>query len=444
MVIRQVLEDVVYKKVTIAPLVTFRVLFGLIMFISVVRFWANGWIEAQYIQPLLHFKYFGFHWLPEPDPIGYYIIFTVLALCTVGIASGALYRLSTITFFLLFTYIELIDVSYYLNHYYFVSLVSAILIFLPANAKFSIDLKLGLTKERDNIAAGYINIIKFQLALVYVFAGMAKLNGDWLIHAMPLAIWLPAQDHLPIIGSIFKWEITPYLMSWTGAIYDLFIPAFLIMSRTRWVAYGAVVMFHLLTWWLFQIGMFPFIMIGATLIFFSGKFHQNLHEKLAGIRYSSIANHESPLQKRWAHIPVTTFILIQLVFPFRNLLYDGNPFWHEQGYRFGWRVMLMEKAGYAQFKVVNKANKTIEVDNRDFLTPVQEKMMSTQPDLMIQYARYLEAHYEKRGIDTKGVYANVHVTFNGRSSRPYIDPKVNLAEQVDSWKPKTWILPFES
>ena len=104
----------------------------------------------------------------------------------------------------------------------------------------------------------------------------------------------------------------------------------------------------------------------------------------------------------------------------------------------------MEKAGYAQFSVENEEGNRIEVQNSEFLTRAQEKMMSTQPDLMIQYAKFLEAHYEKAGVLTNGVYANVHVTFNGRYSRPYVDPSVNLAAQADSWKPKTWILPFES
>ena len=94
-------------------------------------------------------------------------------------------------------------------------------------------------------------------------------------------------------------------------------------------------------------------------------------------------------------------MLFQLTFPFRHLLYEGNMFWHEQGYRFGWRVMLMEKAGYAQFKIEDKDGRTMEVRNADFLTPVQEKMMSTQPDLMIQYAHFLKAYYQsdrnKRG-----------------------------------------------
>jgi hypothetical protein len=440
--IKKVFHNALFEKVSIAPLVTFRILFGALMFASVMRFWLNGWIETQFIEPVLHFKYFGFHWLPEPSAAGYYTIFILMAISSLLVAFGAFYRYTAALFFLSFTYIELIDVTYYLNHYYFVSLVSLIMIFLPANRLHSVDSKLGWVTSSKSVRAWTINILKFQLTLVYLFAGIAKLNADWLINAMPLAIWLPAKDQLPIVGSIFKWELTPYLFSWAGAIYDLVIPFFLLIKSTRWFAYAAVVVFHLLTWSLFQIGMFPFIMIGATLIFFSADFHKNWQKEVFGNIEVSMA--EQKPKQSWISIPIALFVAFQLVFPLRHMLYDGNPFWHEQGYRFGWRVMLMEKAGYAQFKVKDSRGRTIEVQNSDFLTPVQEKMMSTQPDLMLQYAKFLEVHYSKQGVITEGVYANVYVTMNGRGSRAYVDSSVNLADQDDSWKSKSWILPYES
>ena len=102
-----------------------------------------GWIEIQFIQPILHFKYFGFAWLPEPSAWGYYALFALLAFSALGIALGAFYRWSAVAFFLAFTYIELIDVSYYLNHYYFVSLVALIMIFLPAHKSLSVDVWRG-------------------------------------------------------------------------------------------------------------------------------------------------------------------------------------------------------------------------------------------------------------------------------------------------------------
>lgn len=443
MAISQFVHTALFRKVSISPLVTFRILFGLLMCASIIRFWTNGWIEAQYIEPTLHFKYFGFHWLPEPTDIGYYILFTIMALSAIGITFGAFYRISAVVFFLSFTYVELVDVTYYLNHYYFVSLASLLLVFLPAQRQYSIDVWLGISKPTKNVSSWCINLVMFQLGLVYLMAGIAKLNADWLINAMPLAIWLPANDHLPIIGTLFKWNDTPYIFSWAGALYDLTIPFFLLFRRTRLWAYVAVVVFHALTGILFQIGMFPIIMIGLTLIFFPASYHNSVHRALFGEMIAEPIL-QTTKAKSWIAVPIVVYVLFQFSFPFRHLMYDGDLFWHEQGYRFGWRVMLVEKAGYAQFKVYDQDGHFIEVDNREFLTQVQEKMMSTQPDLMIQYAHFLKQHYESQSVHTAKVCAEVYVTMNGRGSKQYIDPNVNLAAVNDGWEQKAWILPLES
>jgi len=414
------------------------------MFASILRFWMNGWIEEQYIIPDFHFKYFGFYWVPELADWGYYLAFAVMALSALGIAFGAFYRVSSVLFFIAFTGIELIDATYYLNHYYFVSLVSFLLIFLPVHKALSVDVRLGLVKAANSVPALSINILKFQLGLVYFLAGLAKINADWLLHAMPLAIWLPAQDDFPIIGSFFQYKLTAFAFSWGGMVYDLFIPFVLLTKRFRWMGYAAVIGFHLITWSLFQIGMFPFIMIGATLIFFSPNFHQRLNSFFRVEPFDWNFSAASSYFSKPLRVALVMFVLVQVAFPLRHIVYPGNLFWHEQGYRFGWRVMLAEKAGYAQFKVEDKEGRKIYVDNRDFLTPVQEKMMSTQPDFLIQYAHFLKKHYINQNINADAVKADVFVTLNGRPSTQFIDPNTDLAAQEDGWVNKTWLLPFKA
>ena len=126
------------KETNSAPLAVFRVLFGVMMLLSIIRFCYNGWIDLLYITPKFHFKYFGFSWV---QPLGNYtyLLFIISGLAAVFVALGFKYRIAIITFFLTFTYIELIDKTTYLNHYYFISVLSFLLIFLPANARFSLD-----------------------------------------------------------------------------------------------------------------------------------------------------------------------------------------------------------------------------------------------------------------------------------------------------------------
>ncbi|NIP24426.1 MAG: HTTM domain-containing protein, partial [Phycisphaerae bacterium] len=138
--------------------------------------------------------------------------------------------------------------------------------------------------RREYVPAWTINIFKLQLGLVYFFAGVAKLNPDWLLNAMPLQIWLPANADLPIVGPLLEYTASAYIFSWAGAFYDLTIAFFLLWKRTRILAYVAVIGFHMFTWFLFQIGMFPFIMILCTLIFFSADFHKKVIRFISGLK----------------------------------------------------------------------------------------------------------------------------------------------------------------
>lgn len=158
------------------------------------------------------------------------------------------------------------------------------------------------------------------------------------------------------------------------------------------------------------------------------------------VRYRTYHYHPVAQKITLSFLPI--FFLFQLLFPLRYLLYPGELFWTEQGYRFSWRVMLMEKAGYAQFTVKDNAGHRAIANNTEFLTPLQEKMMSTQPDMMLQFAHLLREEYANRGFQQPQVYVDSYVALNGRLGRPLVDPNVNLANERDSFRPKTWILPL--
>ena len=434
-----------------ATLAFYRLVFGFMMLLGLLRFASYGWIDKFYIQPSFHFTYYGFSWV---KPIGVYTygIFILCALAAIGVAIGYRYRLSAIVFFISFTYIELMDKTTYLNHYYFISIVSFVMIFLPAASCFSVDAYKKPECAFSQIPRWTIDILKLLLAIVYFYAGLAKLNSDWLLRAMPLKIWLSGHTELPLIGHLMLKNWIHYFFSWFGAIYDLGIVFLLINKRFRLIGFAFVVAFHLLTALLFPIGMFPYVMIVSTLIFFSSDFHKKCLAILSkALKLPSIAidNTKKYIPRfrslyNFSIVFLLLFLLFQLAFPFRYLCYPGELFWTEEGFRFSWRVMLMEKAGYAQFIVTDsKTGKSIYVNNEDFLTRFQEKQMSFQPDFILEYAHYLHDHYEKQGITNPEVRVNCHVALNGRLSRPYIDPKINLADKNESFKHKDWILPFE-
>ena len=438
------------RPVSIAPLVTFRITFGLLMFASMVRFWWNGWISALYVSPKFHFTYWGFEWVKPLGSIGMHLLFASVALAALLIALGFFYRVACVWFFAGFVYIELLDVTTYLNHYYFVSLIAFLLIWLPAGRSYAIDVLIRPKWRKIQAPFISIGILRFQIAIVYIFAGLAKVNADWLLKAQPMAIWLPAKSHLPIIGEYMYHRYTAYIFSWFGAVYDLFIVFFLLSGKTRPVAYAVVIIFHVCTALFFPaIGMFPYIMMTCSLIFFSGGFHEKLLFLFPGysIREPVLSARESIYSYRSAKlisVIAGCYIMVQILIPFRYLLHPGHLFWHEAGYRFSWRVMLMEKSGIAYFTVKPKAGQgSFEVNNTEFLTPLQEKMMSTQPDLILQYAHFLANEYKSRGVEEPVVTGEVYVSLNGQHSALFIDPSVDLASQEYTWKHYAWVLPYK-
>ena len=443
-------------RITSNSLAVYRILFGLLMFLSLCRFWSKGWIENLYIEPDFHFSYYLFEWV---KPLGEwtYVIFIIAIISSLFISVGYKYRLSIIVFFLSFTYIELMDKTTYLNHYYFVSILSFLLIFLPANAAFSVDNLISKVSYKK-VPLWTVDSLKLLIAIVYVYAGLAKLNSDWLIDAMPLKIWLTSKYHFPLIGeTLFQQEWFHYFMSWGGMIYDLMIPFLLFYSRTRVFAFFLVIIFHALTKILFPIGMFPYIMIVSSIIFFSPQFHDRLISfikemlkkitsliSLFKINIKGVYNNKDYdyKYKKTVLFSVVFFFVVQIIFPFRYVLYPGELFWHEQGYRFSWRVMLVEKTGFADFKIVNPDNGTyFYADNSDFLTPFQEKQMSFQPDFILEFAHYLGDYYSYINKDIE-VYVDNYVTLNGRKNQRCVSNNVNLYDEKDSFKNKKWILPL--
>ena len=444
------LQRYLHSYTPAAPLATFRMAFGLLVLASVVRFGAKGWIAELYLKPKFFFPYYGFEWVRPLGPYTYGL-FVLCGLCALLVALGYWYRTAAAGLFLSFTYIELMDKSTYLNHYYFVSLVALLLLVLPAGRYFSLDAHLNPARWRSEVPRWTVDALRLLMGIVYCYAGLAKLNSDWLVHAMPLRIWLPAKNDLPLIGPLLGQVWVAYAFSWFGALYDLTVPFFLLNRRTRPWAYVTVVVFHVLTAILFPIGMFPYVMMVAALIFFPAAWHERVLQRLRRLLQlappaprSAAPLRYGPARRRLLLMGLSVFFLVQLVLPFRYLLYPHELFWTEEGYRFSWRVMLMEKMGQVQFKVVEgETGRARLVNNDEHLSVLQEKMMSTQPDMLVQFAHYLHDYYAARGVHHPKVYADAYVSLNGRLGKSFIDPTVDLARVSDDLQPKPWILPFD-
>ena len=419
-------------RVDIASLAAFRIIFGTVMLFGILRFLATGWIEPMYGEPTWFFKYPGFSWVAPWSVTGMYIHYAVLAALALAIALGAFYRAAIVLFTLGFLYTQLIDVTNYLNHHYLVVLLGLLLAFLPANAAWSVDARRDPSIARATIPAWFLWLLRFQVGVVYVFAGLAKAKVDWLGYGQPLNLWLAARTETPLVGPLFGAPSFALAMSWAGFFFDTTIVAWLSWRRTRLVAYAALIVFHGITGYLFNIGMFPLIMTSSALLFFSPSWPRRL------LRLPTIiAEGKAPPPRRLVVHAIAIYVAFQLLVPLRHLVLPGDVLWNERGMRFAWHVLIREKHGAVTFIAVLADKKQLEVPAHNYLTPRQEREMSGQPDLIVQLAHHIASDLRRRGYPVTAILARTAVSLNGRGPIEMMDPSLDLLTSP----PSTWVRP---
>ena len=451
------LWEAAHAPVSPGSLVAFRVLFGLLAFVGAVRFLANGWVERFFERPRFFFHYWGFEWVEVLSPAAMQAAFVALAVLGLMIAAGLFYRVAIVAYFLLFTYVELIDVTNYLNHYYLVSLLAFWMALMPLGRVRGLDGRL-FGGARRTLPRWMVWALRLQVGVVYFYAGLAKLTGDWLLHAQPLGIWLGSRGEAPLIGALVQHEWAPLVMSWAGFLYDTTIPFWLSWRRTRGPAYGLLLVFHLCTHLLFTIGMFPLIMSAAATVFFAPdwprrfakRFMKRFHERASkgdaeGAAAAGAGSGRAPAMSPARLALAGGLVLVaavQVLAPLRAHAYGGDVLWHEQGMRWSWRVMCREKDGSVLYRVrVPGRRRELRVPPSRYLTPHQEREMSGQPDLILQLAHHIRDEYVVRHGEGVEVRVDALASLNGRPMARLIDPEVDLATVEDGLAPAEWILP---
>jgi vitamin K-dependent gamma-carboxylase len=438
------LTETLNRPLDAASVAVFRIAFGALLLLSTLRFFVHGWVSQFYAQPTHFFPYWGFAWvrpLPLPAMYALYAVIAGAALCLMlGIAARVAAALGALAF----GYAHFCDKANYLNHYYLITLLLGLLAFVPVDREFSLRVRLRPTEHRGQVRAWVLYLLRFQIGVVYVFGGLSKLNADWLLHAEPLRIWLSANAELPILGPLLGAPWLAFAFSWCGALFDLCIVPLLSWRVTRAPAYLLVLVFHVLTALLFRIGMFPWLMLLSAPIFWSPAWPRRVLARFPG----------SPraLPSGLAGVPLTgtsrlvalAYVLAQLLCPLRSALYPGNTRWSEEGFRFAWKVMLVEKAGSLEFEIEDRSGRRRSLSPAQYLTPFQARMAATQPDMILQLAHWIAEDCARRGAGPVRVYADSEVSFNGRLRRRLIDPEQDLASVSEGLGAKPWILPAPS
>ena len=458
---RQRLCAALFEPADISFLVFFRILFGGIILWEVYRYFTYDWISRYYIEPAVTFTYYGFSWVKPWPGRGMYIHFFVLGVAAVCVIVGFLYRIAAPVFFLAFTYFFLLDQTRYLNHFYLVCLVSFLMCFLPAERAFSVDALLRRKIRSDVVPAWSLWLLRAQIGIPYFYGGVAKLNSDWIYGGEPMRSWLRPLTRVPGGGPIFTSDWVVYSFVIGGLMLDLLVVPLLLWRRTRFFGFAAAVVFHLINSAIFDIGIFPWLMLGALLIFFppdllrrfarafmsSGEEFPDAEEKRASIRPKIIAERSSctPLttsQKLVVGL-LAAYLVVQIFLPLRHYLYPGDVSWTEEGHNFSWHMKLRTKGGEAVFTVTHPpTGQTWTIKPEAYLKSHQLIKMTTKPELILLFGHYLAEEKRREGYDDVEVRARVMVSLNGRQPQLLIDPNVDLAKEEVSLLPARWIVPL--
>ena len=443
-------KEALTKLVDAAPLGLFRILFGLLMVVEVLRCWAHGRIARYYIEPTFFFPF-----IEGIKPVGsaMYLVFVLMGAAALLLAIGFYYRAASALFFVLYTYTFLLDKAQYNNHYYLICLLAFLFLMTDANRAFSIDAVRRRLPSR--VPAWQVYIFRLQICIVFFYAGVAKINSDWLA-GEPVRAWLAARSDYFLIGPLLLQEWFVYAYAYGGLLFDLFIGFALLWGPTRSIGFVLLIGFNVLNKWFYDIGIFPYLTMATFVIFMNASTIRRWFDRwprtravgravvldMLGSRLDARSSDSSeataraePIRRRLvrvrSHVTVflmVAFVLVQLVAPLRHFAIRGHVGWTDEGHNFSWRMKLRDKHVHeiAFYTRDSLTGRTVDLSTEE-LTSRQKRKMARRPHMILQYAKHLAENLRKEGVENPAVYVRTSVSLNSRDPKPLIDEQVNLA-----------------
>lgn len=436
------LNRFLFKHIDNSGLIVFRILFGLLCFLESFGAIFTGWITRTLVQPKFTFNFIGFEFL-QPLPGNWmYIYYAVMGLFGLLVMVGYKYRLSVISFGIMWACVYFMQKASYNNHYYFLMLLCLIMSILPANKYASIDAKLKPEIKKNSMPNWCKWIFLLQLLILYTYASIAKIYPDWIDLTVPKLL-MKSKASLPIIGGFLQNDFMPYLVAYGGILFDGLIIPLLLFKRTRKYAFFTSIFFHMFNSIVFQVGVFPYLSLAFSLFFFEPKVIRNLFLKKKELYTDT--NVSIPSYRKPLIIFASLYFFIQIILPIRHHFIPDDVLWTEEGHRLSWRMMLRSKSSYTTYLVVDKATgKKTSINLAEYLSPKQIRIASSKPDVIWQFSQYLKREYKKKGQDIK-VFVNANVRVNNKKAKPLIDPNVDIANtKWNIFTHNDWVLPSNS
>ena len=431
-----------FEQVDNAPLILFRMAFGLLIFLESVGAIFTGWVRNALIAPAYNFTLIGLEWLQPPDGYFMYGYFATMGLCGLGVMLGYRYKTSIGLFTILWILVYWMQKTHYNNHYYLLILLCLFMLSVPANAYCSLDAKRSSSKVSLTCPRWCLSIFIIQLWIVYSFAAIHKFYPGWL-NGDFIAMNLGGKKNYWLIGDLLQNELLQQMVVYGGILFDGTIIYFLLFKKTRKAAFIISIFFHLFNSVVFQIGIFPYLMIASCVFFFDpNSVRKTFFKKKPAINFSQNSTVQFSKKHYAIMLVFGLYFAHQIYLPLRHHLYKGDVFYTEEGHRLSWRMMLRYKQGTLTFKVHSPANdSTWLVNPRHFVSIRQARSMAGKPDMIWQMAQYLDKQYAIQGIEDVEVRAESFVRLNRGEKVRLIDENIDLTKV--KWQPfkhSEWIL----
>ena len=439
------------EEVSGYSLAIFRILFGSILFGQSIYWVLTGFIKKNIIDPTFLFPFIeGLK--PLSDNLMIYGLNCILLISSFCIILNRYFRIGLIVYLFSFTYLWLLGQGYFNNHYYLFSIICFLLIF---------PISLFSNTEKIRIPRLYLFTLKALIVVVYLIAGINKINPYWLFDLQPM-------KHILSQIGINEKSFLIYVFSYFGLFFDLLIGPMLLIKRTRYIAIALAILFHLINFFIFifangEIGFFPFVMI-ATLILFVDS------EKLESYNLKTNAR---LLNRQYYKKAISFFLLfflfIQITLPFRHVLFKGYVDYNGIGQRFSWRLKNMYKKNSPEiitFKLSVKDGKSNKFNLSDslihisdyegdtlkiYLTKKQKTNILYYPNMIPAFAQkteYLLRGFVKEKFNRESiefiVSGNCEIMFMGRSTQLLFDTTLDLTKITNStYKTNAWLNPLK-
>lgn len=415
--IRQRLFKAITMEIDGKYLAIFRMMMGLVLLKESYRIYKS--IFPFYLEPDLQIKWPFLEWLPLFPEKVLYSAAGLIGICGFFILIGLFSRLASAIAVVAYGYFLFLDCSYYNNHYYLIFLILIIFSVCSQDQKWSVSEKL--FHFRGKVPAWNIGLLRFQIAIVYLFGGFAKLNKDWL-SGNTMKASIEAGAYKNIIEAFPGYDdIVVLVLTHGGWLFDIIVPVLLLLKATRWWIIPVIVVFHVLNIFSLNIGVFPYMMLGSTVLFFG----EGIAEQY---RRSDLATERVPLN-RYVLSFVIVYMLFQLLFPMRHFLLNGDYNITGEGYNFSWKMKgnAVELKQYDFFLIDISKNDTLKIETN--LHQKQFNRLYLSPSSNIYIAHYFKNKFVRDALyQESDLAANVHVKviINGGDSRYLIDNQFDI------------------